>query len=48
MFIGTKNKQLDWFDNPYIYVKVYETSEENESASQDSQIKLKKCEAQEI
>ena len=43
--IGTKNKTLDFFDNPYIDVNVYEINEEfNPTLSKE--VKMKTCDAE--
>ena len=28
MLVGTNNKELDWFDNPYVAINVYEMTED--------------------
>ena len=42
IFIGTRNEDLDWFDNPYIQVKVYELTEAYEPKESEN-IKLRIC-----
>ena len=41
MFMGTSNKELDWFDNPYITPVVYDITDKWKPV--ESNIKLRKC-----
>jgi hypothetical protein len=42
MIIGTTNEDLDWFNNPYISVKVYEL-DESFTVKESEDVRLKKC-----
>ena len=41
-FVGTANKELDFFDNPYMTVNVYEL-DENYTPTLTKDVILKKC-----
>ena len=42
MFVGIKNKEIDWFDNPYLEMNVYEV-DENWAPYLSPRIKLMQC-----
>ena len=42
IIIGTKNEELDWFDNPYISPQVYQSNHLGEIRLSND-IRLKKC-----
>ena len=43
MFIGIKNTDFNWFDNPYIQINVYELTQEFKPVLSPD-IKMRKCE----
>ena len=42
LFLGTSNKDIDWFDNEYLQVKVYELDEMFEP-KESEHIKMRLC-----
>ena len=47
MFFGTTNEQLDWFDNPYVSMNVYDLSQ-NWNPQISQKIGLRKCLSEEM
>ena len=40
--IGTTNTDIDWFDNPYVKMNVYEITEER-NPKRSTTVNLRKC-----
>ena len=47
MFLGTSNAHLDWWDNPYIEVNIYDVDEEWVPKIAEG-VKLRKCQKSDL